>query len=128
MNAALQQGQIVRATIPDPQGRNWKRRPVVIFSDAEAIAAGEIDVIAITTQVDSFPPEVSVSLPWQRGGHPRTTLNQRGEAICVWTARVSAGDVEPPVGRVPLAEMTRILTILADLKAPPPAPPPPAGP
>ena len=119
MRTVLQQGQIVRATIPDPQGRNWKRRPVVIVSDNDRIAAGEIDVIAITTQVGSFAPEVSVALPWQRGGHPRTTLNQRGEAICVWTARVPAGEVEPPVGRVPLAEMTRILAILADLQAPP---------
>jgi mRNA-degrading endonuclease toxin of MazEF toxin-antitoxin module len=122
VSVVLQQGQIVRAMIPDPQGRNWKRRPVVIVSDDTRIAAGEIDVIAITTQAGSFPSEVSVPLPWQRGGHPRTTLNQRGEAICVWTARVTAEDVEPPVGRVPLAEMTRILTILADLQAPPPAP------
>jgi mRNA-degrading endonuclease toxin of MazEF toxin-antitoxin module len=126
VSVALQQGQIVRATIPDPQGRNWKRRPVVIFSDAEAIAAGEIDVIAITTQVGSFPPEVSVPIPWQRGGHPRTTLTQPNEAICVWTARISAADVEAPKGRVPLAEMTRILAILANLQAPPQ--PPPAAP
>lgn len=123
MSVALQQGQIVRATIADPQGRNWKRRPVVIFSDAEAIAAGEIDVIAITTQVGSFPPEVSVPIPWQRGGHPRTTLNQPNEAICAWTARISSSDVEPPKGRVPLAEMNRILAILANLQAPPSPPP-----
>ena len=72
MSAALQQGQIVRATIPAPQGRNWKRRPVVIVSETAAIAAGgEIAVIAITTQVGTFPPEVSVALSGQRGGYPR---------------------------------------------------------
>lgn len=128
MNATLQQGQIVRATIPDPQGRNWKRRPVVIISDDDQIAAGEIDVIAITTQVGSFPSEVSVPLPWQRGGHPRTTLNQPNEAICVWIARVTASDVETPKGRVPIAEMTRILVIVSALQAPPPPPTPSAGP
>ena len=131
MNAALQQGQIVRVAMPDPQGRNWKRRPVVIYTPTDEIAAdGMIDVVAITTQVGTFPPEVSVPLPWQRGGHPRTTLTQRNEAICTWTGRVPITDAEPPIGRVPLAELTRILAILTSFLSPPvsPPPPPPAAP
>jgi len=121
VSAPLRQGQIVRATIADPQGGNPKRRPVVIVSETAAIVAGgEVVVIAITTQVGSFPAEVSVALPWHRGGHPRTTLTQRGEAICTWQTGVPVDDVEAPVGRVPVPEMSRIMEILAALNATPP--------
>lgn len=109
----LQQGQIVWATMPDPQGRNAKTRPALVYTPtAEITSDGFLDLVAITSQVGSFPPDVSVPLPWQRGGHRRTTLYQPSEAICTWVARVPVAEVRNTSGRVPLAEMTHILTIL----------------
>lgn len=122
MSQRLLQGSIVRAEIPDPQGRNLKLRPVLIYTPTDEIdPTGFIDVVAITTQVGSFPQDVSVPIPWQRGGHPRTTLNQPNEAICVWVARIPTGTVQTPVGRVPLKEMTQILCVLFRFQAPPSA-------
>jgi mRNA-degrading endonuclease toxin of MazEF toxin-antitoxin module len=117
------QGSIVRAAIADPQGGNVKLRPVLIYTPTDEIEpTGLIDVVAITTQIGSFPADVSVQIPWQRGGHPRTTLNQPNEAVCIWAARIPTTSVLPPVGRVPLLEMTQILSILLRLQQPPTTP------
>jgi hypothetical protein len=92
----------------------------VIYTPTDEIdPAGMIDVVAITTQIGSFPADVSVPLPWMRGGHPKTTLNQPNEAICLWIARIPTSIVQPPVGRVPVKEMAQILFTLNQLAQPP---------
>jgi mRNA-degrading endonuclease toxin of MazEF toxin-antitoxin module len=67
----------------DPQGRNPKRRPaVVITPTADIRADDEVVVAALSSQTDQSPSEVSVPVPWQTGGHPRTTLNRPNVVVC----------------------------------------------
>jgi len=102
--------------LPDPQGRNPKIRPAVIVTPTDAILPeGTIDVVAVTTQIDQSPAEVSVSLPWHRNGHPRTKLRRRNVADCSWRAQMPVLMVQSEAGQVPVAEMNRILQILAIL-------------
>ncbi len=127
MPPPLQQGQIVWATLPDPAGRNAKDRPAVITTPTAEIAEfGTVELVAITSRTGDAPAEVSVPIPWMRGGHPRTKLNRESVAICSWYFAVAVDDVRPTAGRAPLGELARILSILTALKAEPPPPPDPA--
>ena len=112
MTAPLRPGQIVWVTLPDPQGRNPKTRPAAVCSVS---ATGVVGVVAITSQIGRAPPEVTVPVPWQRNGHPRTKLRRPSEAICSWAATVPAASVQATTGRVPLTEMNLIAEILKRL-------------
>ncbi len=130
MSASVRQGRIVWVEVPDPQGRNPKRRPAVIVTPtAEIRADGEVVVAALSSQIDQSPPEVSVPVPWQPNGHPRTKLNRRNVVVCTWLASLSVGSIGPDDvgGLVPFAEMARVLEIIRSLPSgaanqPPPEP------
>lgn len=127
MAAPLHQGRIVWAELLDPQGRNPKVRPAVIITTTPEIRPnGEVVVVAVTTQPDMAPAEVCVELPWQRGGHPRTKLNQRNVAVCTWLVTIPMAEIESVGGVVPLAQMSRIIEIVRAIEQPPPADAPPA--
>ena len=56
-------GRVVWVTLPDPQGRNPKRRPAIILTPTDEITAeGEVWVVGITTSFDLAPAEVQTAL------------------------------------------------------------------
>jgi mRNA-degrading endonuclease toxin of MazEF toxin-antitoxin module len=98
----LDLGSVVWAEFPDPQGRNPKRRPAVVLTTAEDIAAGTpIVVVAVTTQLPRTLPPDYVRLPWSRPRHPRTGLSSPCAAVCTWLAVIQAENVLEVAGRVP---------------------------
>ena len=126
MSAPLQQSRIVWVELLDPQGRNPKRRPaVVITPTAEIRSDGEVVVAALSSQIDQSPPDVSVSVPWHRDGHPRTKLNRRNVVVCSWLVAVPVVAIRPDDigGIVPFAEMARVLEIVRSLQSLAPQPP-----
>lgn len=109
-------GQIVLASVVDPQGRNPKVRPCVVVSNEPAITAGgPVRVVCITGTLDGIDAEDRVDLPWHRSGHPRTGLNKPSAADCSWQADVALEDVVADKGRVPDAELRRIVLRLEQL-------------
>lgn len=120
MSSPLQQGRIVWVESLDPQGRNPKRRPAVILTpNAEIRPDGEVVVAVLSSQIDQSPPEVSVPVPWQPNGHPRTKLNRRNVVVCSWLITLPVAAVQPADvgGVVPFAEMARVLEIVRSLQA-----------
>lgn len=111
-------GRIVWVELPDPQGRNLKRRPAVIVSADEDIALdGEVWVVAISSQLDASPPEDQVAIPWHASGHPRTGLRERCAAVCSWLVRIPLASIQGYGGTVPGREL---LAITARIKPPDP--------
>lgn len=104
-------GRIVWVQLPDPQGRNPKRRPAVIVTpDAELRLDGEAWVVAISTQLDAAPAEDQVELPWDPRRHPRTGLKERCAAVCTWMEKVKVASIEEYAGTVPGRQLLDILT------------------
>jgi mRNA-degrading endonuclease toxin of MazEF toxin-antitoxin module len=123
--AILCRGRIIWATINDPQGRNPKSRPLVVISRDDAIpTATHIRAVAITTRVADSPTEVSVPLPWDRNGHPRTKLNHANVAVCTWSVDIPIEAVEDFSGIVPPKQMFAIDEILFRLSGSKPTEPP----
>lgn len=121
MSSPISQGRIVWVELLDPQGRNPKRRPAVVLTPTTEIRSdGEIVVAALSSQVDQSLPEVSVEIPWQRDGHPRTKLNRRNVAVCTWLVTLPVASIGPDAigGVVPFAQMARILEIVRTLERP----------
>jgi mRNA-degrading endonuclease toxin of MazEF toxin-antitoxin module len=82
---SLGHGCIIIAETPDSEGRNIKRRPLVVISEDADIAAGvSLKCVAITRQIPSEKPEVHVLLPWDRSGHRETGLKAKCAAHCRW--------------------------------------------
>jgi mRNA-degrading endonuclease toxin of MazEF toxin-antitoxin module len=107
----LGRGRIVWVELFDPQARNQKCRPAVIVTpDAEIHEAGEVWVVAISTQLDEAPAESQVALPWDRRGHPRTGLKERCAAVCTWMEKVSVASIRAYAGIVPGRQLLDILT------------------
>lgn len=105
--------------LPAPQGRNRKRRPAVILTDAdEATATGVVVVVGISNQLDQSPTEVQVELPWHNAGHPRTGPKERCAAVCTWLAEVPLADVQGYGGTVPASQLFRIVSLVESLRPP----------
>ncbi len=127
--SSIRQGRIVYVPTLDPQGRNPKTRPAVVVTPDDRIAAGGVvRVVAVTGTFGQAPREVTVELPWDRAGHPRTKLRQPGEAVCSWAFDVAVDELTDTGGFVPDRWLSRILLIVAELEAAPPEPPPPPPP
>ncbi|MGL6097149.1 MAG: type II toxin-antitoxin system PemK/MazF family toxin [Fimbriiglobus sp.] len=119
-------GRIVWVTIPDPQGRNPKRRPAVVLAlTGDLTAGGVLAVAAVTTRIAVAPSGVVVSLPWHRDGHPRTRLRTASEVVCDWELTVPAETVEETGGIVPRNRFLEILALVQELRPGflPPVPP-----
>ena len=123
MAAPLVQGRLVWVTVPDPQGRNPKRRPAVVLTATADIAPdGELTVAAVTTRTGVAPADAVVPLPWHRDGHPRTRLRQPCEVVCNWVLTVPMAAVEGTAGLVPGDRLAQVLARVAALR-PPETPP-----
>lgn len=113
---SLYRGRIVWVELADPQGRNPKRRPVIVLTPDEQITdAGLIDVAVISTQLSASLPEETVELPWHRDGHPKTKLRTRCGVVCRWISLVAVADIQSTGGFVPADRLERILEIVARL-------------
>jgi mRNA-degrading endonuclease toxin of MazEF toxin-antitoxin module len=118
----LCRGRIVWVELLDPQSRNRKCRPaVIVSSDADIQADGEVWVVAISTQLDAAPTEVQVELPWDRRGHPRTGLRERCAAVCIWMEKISVASIQGCAGIVPGRQLLDILTRIKPPDLPPEA-------
>jgi mRNA-degrading endonuclease toxin of MazEF toxin-antitoxin module len=103
-------GSIVWIELPDPQGKNPKRRPaVVVTAAADLVSATEVWVAAITTRIDALADDERVDLPWHRDGHPRTGLRERCAAVCSWLQKVPIVQIPKPMGIVPDKQLFQIL-------------------
>jgi mRNA-degrading endonuclease toxin of MazEF toxin-antitoxin module len=113
----------------DPQGRNLKVRPAVVVTSTDAIIpGGRVRVVAVTRRIDQSPPAVTVVLPWDANGHPRTRLREKCGAVGTWTASIPTDQLTDTGRYVSGEHLLAILQIVAiqdGLSAPPP---PPAGP
>jgi hypothetical protein len=128
VSSPRQQGRIIWVELLDPQGRNPKRRPAVILTVTSEIRPdGEVVVDALSSQTDQSAPEVSVEVPWKRGGHPRTKLNRRNVVVCNWLAAFPVGSISDDDigGLVPFGTMARVLEIVGELERADEEPPPP---
>ena len=127
MSSPLHQGRIVWVELLDPQGRNPKRRPAVVLTPtAEIRNDGEVVVAALSSQIDQSPPDVSVPVPWQPNGHPKTKLNRQNVVVCTWlvTLPVASIQLTDVGGVVPFAQMARVLEIVRSLQNAGATPPP----
>jgi len=128
MTAPAQFGQIVRAELADANGVR-KLRPAVVVTPGDRItAAGQLDVIAVTSQLPQPLPADHVLLPWHPRGHPRTGLNRKCAAVCGWIARIAASDIQGVAGLVPGPILLDMMARVPSAQpAPAPAPPPDSG-
>src|SRR5262249_2910913 len=115
----LCRGRIVWVELLDPQGHNRKCRPaVVVTPDADIRDAGDVWVVAISTQFSESPTDVQVELPWDRRGHPRTKLKERCAAVCTWMEKVPVASIQELAGVVPGRQLLDILTRIKPLDEP----------
>ena len=112
-------GQIVVATVNDPQGRNPKPRPCVVVSFDESNAAGNpLALIAITGELGEVRTEDRVDLPYLHDRrHPVTGLDKPCAAACFWQEVVPQDAVLRVLGTVPPEPLHRILARVGELVA-----------
>jgi mRNA-degrading endonuclease toxin of MazEF toxin-antitoxin module len=112
-------GRIVWVEVPDPQGRDPKRRPAVIITPTEEIQPdGQVTIVAISTSFTEAPAEVQVELPWDAKGTSKTQLRRRSWAVCSWLATVSLSSVIEYRGIVPPRQMIEIRAKLDEMLPP----------
>jgi mRNA-degrading endonuclease toxin of MazEF toxin-antitoxin module len=111
------QGDIVRVNLLDPNGKNPKnRRAVVLTVSSQIDMEGDIVVAAISTKFDpnNIPPEY-VQIPWERRGHPHTTLTEPSVVKCNWLCIVPANSVAAS-GHLPPKHLYNVLKAVANLQ------------
>ena len=112
-------GRIVWVELPDPQGRNPKRRPAVIVTPSEEIRPdGEVALVAVSTSFVEASPEAQVELPWDARGTSKTQLRRPSWAVCSWQVVVPVVSIVECKGIVPPRQMVEIRAKL-DLMRPP---------
>ncbi len=90
---SLVQGRIVRADVPDPQGRNPKnRRCVVITANDKITAGGRILIVGVTSELKQSPADHYVIL--QHGDRCWTGLTEPSGALCTWTIELPIQNVQ----------------------------------
>jgi PemK-like, MazF-like toxin of type II toxin-antitoxin system len=109
----LEHGKVIAAKAHDPQGRNEKRRPLIVLSAQTAIDSGDtLLCVAITTRIPN-PPVGHVLLPWHRSGQSITGLKEKSAAVCIppWIVPVRQSDLDLScdiLGIVPPAKLLEI--------------------
>jgi mRNA-degrading endonuclease toxin of MazEF toxin-antitoxin module len=116
--SSLCHGAIVWAEVPDPQGRNPKRRPAVIVTPTDEIEAeGDVRVVGISTKFEEAPPEVQVALPWDPRGAAKTQLRKPSWAVCTWVLTVPVASILECRGMVPPGQLLEIVQRLGGSSA-----------
>jgi mRNA-degrading endonuclease toxin of MazEF toxin-antitoxin module len=114
-------GRIVKADVLDPQGRNRKRRPLVIVTPTEQILpGGSLWGVAITTAVSKPLPNDCVALPFHPQGLAKTKLKTFCAAKCTWLQKIEhEEDIREYLGVVPEEQLLEILKKVDALQPPP---------
>lgn len=104
-------GRIIKADVLDPQGRNRKRRPLVIITASEQILpGGSFWGVAITSAVSEPLPDDCVALPFHPRGHAKTKLRTFCAAKCTWLQKIEhEEDIYEYLGFVPEKQLLEIL-------------------
>lgn len=115
MNWTPRQGDIVWVQILDPADQNPKtRRAVVLTRSNEITLGGQIVVAAITTKFSTSDGN-AIPVPWQRGGHPITSLTSPSAAKCDWLKIVAVSEVTR-AGQMPGKNLHEILSRIQQLR------------
>jgi hypothetical protein len=108
-----EQGRIVAIETLDQQGRNRKRRPVVIVSENCDIKRGEpFFGIAITGTFPTPPPADHVLLPYDPVNQAVTRLKKKSAAVCTWEVEIHDSNIEQYLGIVPPKLLDQILDLI----------------
>jgi hypothetical protein len=100
-----ERGRIVRVEIPDPQGANPKRRPVVIVDCSSQPFVG----VAITGTFQQSDKASFVALPWQAQGRTETRLKKPCVTMCGWLVQFDESQIVEYMGFVPPGPFKEIL-------------------
>ena len=116
MRRALVQGRIVRATAPDPQGRNPKnRRWVVVSPNEKILTENYIVLVGITSTIDSTFAEEYVEIPYGPGCI--TGFDEKSAAHCIWWIETPKNLVQPQRGYLPPKWLANVLESIKSLGA-----------
>jgi hypothetical protein len=66
---------------------------VIVTSTAEISEVLAVLVVGVTSKLSISSQEVSVELPWQQDGHPRTNLKHPSVAVCNWQATLLVSEI-----------------------------------
>ncbi len=101
---------VIEVSIPDPQGKNVKPRPVVVigFDDEDDTV---FQFCAISSTFPKPVPRECVPLPYshQHGGHPSTGLYLESVAVCNWLDEAPKTDVVKKWGYLPIKTFNRVI-------------------
>lgn len=86
-------GRVVRATIPDPQGRNPKNRKCVVISRKEDIdAGGPIRIVGVTSTFVEEEKDAYVPVPY--GPNCLSGFDRESAALCNWVVEIPQDRLE----------------------------------
>ena len=111
---------------PSKFGRHTKkRRPAIVITPTQDIAAGEVfSVVALTTKIPDPLPSNHVKIPWQRDGMTGTGLKKPTVAVCTWILPIRDYDIHQFGGVAPTRVMIEIAKIINAREKPSEAEPP----
>lgn len=126
--AKLTPGRIILAGVTDPQGRNYKVRPVVLLTRPSAndpvsefrVACGS----TVGPVAENEPFTIRLPGHHQRGGHPRTGLRETTWFYAGWLRTATVSGVADFLKLFPEHELIRLRELIASLaegEAQPPA-------
>jgi hypothetical protein len=98
---ALRQGTILYVYVLDRQGKNPKRRPVILLTPPDQVPEGEplIGVVVSTQPKDPLPDEC-VRLPSNRQKQGSSRLPERCTAVCNWAVQFYPEQIEEVGGMI----------------------------
>jgi hypothetical protein len=97
----LRQGTIVYAVVLDKQGKNPKRRPVILLTPPDKVPEGQPLIgVAVSTQPKDPLPDECVRLPSNRQKQGSSRLPERCAAVCNWAVQFYPEHIEEVGGMV----------------------------
>ena len=125
----LRQGRIVYTVVFDKQGKNPKRRPVILITPPDDVPEGQpLLGVAVSTQPTDPLRSEEVRLPSNRRKQGSTQLPERCAAVCDWAVQFYEKDIEEVGGMIYGSLLLEIVKKVVPhiAKAQPPIQPPSA--
>ena len=115
----LQQGSVIRALVPDPQGQNPKWRPLVVLTPtAEIENADTIVAVAITGAYSDPLASDEVPLPYHPQGKARSGLRKPRVAKCSWLVAIPKTNILDVRGFLSHERLSVLLLKVSELTGP----------
>jgi hypothetical protein len=112
----LEFGSVTWVEIPDPNGVNLKKRPVIVLTRNDEIRRhSDLHVVAITGTLPDPLTDKYVLLPWHPTGRVRTGLRKKCAAVCSWLEVVPQSAVVQIAGIIPAVQLTQIVDKVNEL-------------